>query len=115
MKKFMKILTCLAMCFSFTGCFSKVYNRTTTNSLTTNGLGTVSDINSLITNVESMMKKVNGVSGTYTLTNTKETYVINFNIITKDQRVNWDLSADTKIDGKDVDIYTKDKKMYIFA
>ena len=114
MKKITKILTCLAMCFSFSGCFSKVYNRNANNTLTiTNEFQTVNDINSLVSNVELMMKKVNGVSGSYTLTNTKDTYVIEFDAITKSKRINWDLSAKTSIDDKEIKMYVKDQKLYL--
>ncbi len=113
MKKVIRILTCLVMCFSFSGCFSKVFNRSASNNLDSTGLAAVGDINSLVSNVETMMKKVNAVSGTYTLTNTKGTYVIEYNALTKDKKIDWDLSAKAKLNDKNVDIYAKNQKLYI--
>ena len=115
MKKIIKVLTCFAMCFSFTGCFSSLYSRNTTNNIesTCNSCKEVNNIDALVDNLEYMMNKVNAVKGTYSLTNTKQTFNVNFEAITREEKVDWDLHATTNINDKDVTLYLKDEKFYV--
>lgn len=115
MNKIVKILSCIAMCFSFTGCFSTLYTRNATNTIDTScsGCKEVTNIESLVDNVEYTMNQVDAVRGSYNLVNTKQTFEVNFDIITNDKRVNWDAYATTKIDEKEIVVYLKDSKFYI--
>lgn len=114
MKKITKILICLLMCLLLTGCFSKVYTRTSENDLDVcNNCNEVNDIDTLVDNIQIMNEKVNAINGTYLLTNTKDTYKISFDIITKDKRLNWDLKAETTLDDKEIKLFLKDGKFYV--
>ena len=115
MKKIAKVLTSLMMCFSVSGCVSNMYSRSASNNIESvcSECANVESIESLIDNIEIMMNKVKGVSGNYTLTNTKTTYDVEFDIITKDKRLNWDLSAKISYNDKDVKLYLKDGKFYV--
>ena len=114
MKKSIKILTCLAMCFSFSGCFSSVYQRKATNNIETvcSSCKRVNDIESLVENVEKVMNNVSGISGTYDLANTKSTFHFDFDIVTKDKKIDWDLAARGRQDDTEISLYLKDKKFY---
>lgn len=114
MKKIIKMLACLAICLSFTGCFSKVYTRTGSNQLDNcQTCKEVEDITNLVDNIMIMNKSVNSVNGNYTLVNSKDTYNLSFVAITKEKRAEWDLSAKTVIDNKEIKIYAKDGKFYV--
>lgn len=115
MKKITKILTCITMCFSFSGCFSSVYSRNATNKIESvcSDCKTVDSTESLVSNVEKVMRKVNAVKGTYNLTNTKTSYLITFDMITKEQKLNWDMVAKGKYDDKEISLYLKDSKFYV--
>ena len=115
MKKGVKILTCLAMCFSFSGCFSSLYQRSATNNIETvcSSCKQVDGIETLVENIEKSMNKVNGISGTYDLTNTKSTFHFDFDVVTKDKKINWDLAAKGRQDDTEISLYLKDKKFYI--
>lgn len=115
MKKVTKILACLAMCFSFTGCFASIYTRKGGNdieSVCSNCLN-VDNIKSLSTNVQNVMRKVNALEGSYTLTNTKDTYNLTFDILVKEKREDWDLYAQTYFKEKNITVYLKDEKFYV--
>ena len=84
MKKLFKIAMCLIMCLSFSGCFNKMYTRNATNDIKCSSCTSVTDINSLLTNVESSMKSVSAAEIDYELTNTKTTFNIHVDAITSD-------------------------------
>lgn len=92
-----------------------MYSRSATNNIESvcSSCKQVNNIGDLLDNVEKVMNKVNGITGTYKLTNTKTTFSFNFNIVTKEKRENWDLSASGSYDNTKVDLYLKDKKFYI--
>jgi len=116
MKKVVKLLVCLVICFSVSGCFSfsNVYTRNSTNELgACKDCVSVISIEGLVDNVEKTMKKVNAVSGNYELINTKQTFNVSFDAITKNKRIDWDLYAKTVSDNKEISIYFKDKNFYI--
>lgn len=114
MKKIAKVLSCLAMIFALTGCFSDIYTRTNTNNFTEcSECVNPTNITTLVSNVETMMRKVGAINGSYELTNTKDTYKIEFETIVKDKRVDWDLYAKTMYKNKEILIYFKDQKFYI--
>lgn len=119
MKKIAKVITLsligIATCFSFTGCFSTLYTREGKNTIkdTCEDCVAVTNIENLVDNVENTMKKVGAVKGTYSLTNTKDTYEVTFDIVIKEKRKDWDLYAITYYKEKDITIYFKDKKFYI--
>lgn len=119
MKKIAKFLTLgiigVATCFSFTGCFSTLYTREGKNTIkeSCDDCVAVTDIESLVDNVENTMKKVGAIKGDYSITNTKDTYEVNFDVVIKEKRENWDLYAITYYKEKDITIYFKDKKFYI--
>lgn len=112
MKKVVKVLCCVALCFSFCGCFTKLYTRDIVNGIECENCKSVTDIASLTYNVENVMNSVDAVKIDYTLTNTKKTFNIYFEAITKEKRIDWDLYAKTNIDGKDILFYFKDTKFY---
>ena len=114
MKRIGKLFVCLLMCMLFTGCFSNVFIRSSTNSLTVcEECSQPTNIDELIDNIKSMMKKIKGISGSYEITNTKNTYQITFDVITKDKRIDWELYSRTIYDDKAVMIYFKDSKFYV--
>ena len=115
MKKAMKVLICLLMCFSFTGCFSSLYTRSANNDLdeVCKECKNVTNIEILVDNVENSMRQVNAIRGNYQLNNTKGTYDITFDIIAKEKRIDWDLYAKVNYDDKDITLYFKNQKFYI--
>ena len=115
MKKGLKILTVLALCFSFTGCFSDMYTRIGKNDMASicTDCSQVTDINKLIDNIEYSMNKMGALEGTYYLTNTQNSYEIHFDCIAKEKRVDWDVYAKTAFDGKEVTLYIKDQNIYV--
>ena len=103
------------MCFSLTGCFTSIYTRTATNDLpdVCQECKKVNEIDELVDNIKIMMNKVQVMGGEYLLSNTKHTYEITFEAITKDKKLNWDLYATANYNDKEVNIYFKNSKFYI--
>lgn len=101
--------------FSSSGCFSSIYTRKGENKIeqTCSDCQAVTDIITLVDNIEKTMKQAGAIKGTYKLTNTKDTYDISFDIVLKEKRENWDLYAKTYFKEKDITLYFKDKKFYL--
>ena len=113
MKKLFKVLGCLVLCLIFGGCFNKMYTRTATNEITCKNCTQVTNVVSLLDNVEKTMNNVSGISFEYVLTNTKKTFTFNADMITNGKRVNWDFKGSVKYDDISLDMYLKDKKLYV--
>lgn len=116
MNKFVKTLVCMGMSLSLMGCsINNIYSRSATNQIESvcSSCNQVDDISSLVGNVEKVMSTVQALKGSYKLVNTKETFEFTFDIITKDKKVNWELSADGKYGDNKVQFYARDKKFYI--
>ena len=102
------------MTLSLTGCMSSLYTRTASNDFSdTSKCNQVTDINTLVDNVELMMDKTNALTGTYKLDNGKQVYNIEFNAITNKKRIDWDLYAKAKLKDKEVTVYLKNQKLYV--
>lgn len=113
MKKIIKISLCLLMMLTLGGCFNKMYKRTAQNDIVCQGCKQVTDINSLLDNVEKTMNSVDGAKLDYTLTNTKKTFKTSVYLISNGNRENWDVSASVTFDDTYMNVYLKDGKIYI--
>lgn len=113
MKKFIKVMICLLMCFSFGGCFNKMYKRTTKNTIECQDCMVVNNMETLMDNVEKTMDSVDGVKLDYTLVNTKETFKASFDMITTGERRNWDVFSKIHFGDTDMNAYLKDGKLYV--
>ena len=115
MKKSLKVISCLVLCFSLTGCMSNAYKRSAENNIASvcTSCKNVETIDDLVDNVVLQMNTVNAIKGTYSLTNTKNTYSASFEMITKENRAEWDVYAKANMNDKDVTIYAKNGKLYI--
>jgi hypothetical protein len=119
MKKITKVFSlgilALVTCFASTGCFASLYTRKGENKIeqACTDCKPVTDIFSLVENIEIMMKKVGVIKGNYKLTNTKGTYDISFEAVLANKRENWDVHAKTTYNDKNIEFYTKNKKFYL--
>lgn len=114
MKKIGKISGLLLICLLFTGCFSSVFTRKATNPIEVcKDCVEPENIEELIDNIEFAMNKINAIKGTYELTNTVNTYNIEFDLLTKGKRENWDVYAKSYYNDKAITIYFKDAKFYV--
>ena len=114
MNKFFKVLTTAFMAFSLSGCMSTLYSKSATNNFNdTSKTVTVETIDNLVDNVSLMTNKTNALTGTYQLTTNTETYKIEFNAITPQKRIDWNLYAKASVKGKVVSVYLKEGKLYV--
>ena len=67
----------------------------------------------MIDNRKKMMNKTKALTGTYTLTTNKQIYNLEFNAITNEKRIDWNLYAKTTIQDKAISVYLKEQKLYI--
>ena len=115
MKKIFKAITCAAMCLSLSGCLSEVYHRSAENNIeeVCSDCAVVANTETLVSNVEKVMRRVGGIRADYTLTNTKSTYNLAFDLILKDEKINWEGAAVANYGDIEVSLYMKDKKLYV--
>ena len=113
MKKIVTVIACLILCLSLGGCFDKMYTRTDYNTIKCDNCVTVTNIESLVSNIEKTMNDVSVVRLDYTLVNTKTTFNAKIDIIAKDKRINWDMFAIVNFEETDINIYLKDGKLYV--
>lgn len=73
----------------------------------------VEDIGDLVENLENNMNKIGAMSGKYFLTNTQNSYEINFEFIVKDKRIDWDMQTGFYFDDKQITMYLKDQNIYV--
>ena len=116
MHKLFKTLMCVGMSLALMGCsINNIYSRSATNQIESvcSNCKQVTNVSSLMENVEQVMGKVQAIKGNYELINTKETFEFSYSVITKDKKVNWELSADLKYGDTMIQFYARDKKFYV--
>ncbi|MBR3891646.1 MAG: hypothetical protein IKJ30_06230 [Bacilli bacterium] len=114
MNKILKGVMTALMTFSLTGCFSTIYTKEASNDFSdTSKCVEVTNVDTLVDNTKNMMNKTNALTGTYTLTTNKQIYNLEFNAITNEKRIDWNLYAKTTIQDKAISVYLKEQKLYI--
>ena len=114
MNKFFKFISTMCLTLSLTGCMSTLYTKSALNDFSDKSkCSAVEDIEDLTSNSKNMMYKTRALTGTYTLDNGKQIYDLEFNVITNEKRIDWNLYAKTVIQDKTISVYLKEQKLYV--